>query len=323
MNENVDVAARLFGWLDHTMVPMLSGSLERLVELITAPIGAAVMLSFVLWAMRYIKENQPITDLIWEYFKLVVVMSFALNAAYFSSTIIPMVNGIPEDIAFAFSENSENAENIIDSMIGNISATISSIWAETKTVTWSGIKVDNIVNGVFATVVVGGMGGIYVGLSLLVLFVAKLVINVILALGPIFIACAFFSSTRNYFTLWINQLVNYMLLAVLFSVMFAVQHALISDIVTVDPEVGGLTDDALIKMFVTYLVSIGTIAVIPTLASSLSGGMGLNGVVGGTGNVASMIAGKPLATLARAMKGSAGNLGSNKITSLNPHRRPG
>ena len=323
MSENLDVAARLFGWLDDTMVPMLSGSLERLVELITAPIGAAVILSFVLWAMRYIKEQQPITDLIWEYFKLVVVMSFALNAAYFSSTIIPMVNGIPEDIAFAFSENSENAENIIDSMIGNISNTISSIWAETKTITWSGIKVDNIVNGVFATVVVGGMGGIYVGLSLLVLFVAKLVINVILALGPIFIACAFFSSTRNYFTLWINQLVNYMLLAVLFSVMFAVQHALISDIVTVDPEIGGLSDDALIKMFVTYLVSIGTIAVIPTIASSLSGGMGLNGIVGGTGNVASMIAGKPLVTLARAMKGSGNNLGSNTITSLNPHRRPG
>ena len=72
-------------------------------------------------------------------------------------------------------------------------------------------------------------------------------------------------------------------------------------------------------IFVVYLVSIGTIAVIPTFASSLSGGGGLNGVVGGTSGVASALLEGPAMFFAR----NNGALGNNEISLNRPNRRLG
>lgn len=318
--ENLMPGQYLFGWLDNTLIPMLGGSVAQLVTLISPVMGAAVILSFVLWAIRYVKEEMPIMDIVWRHFVLMAVCFFGMNASYYVSTIVPLVNGIPDDIATAFSQSSTQGEvgGIIDGMILDDAQLIQQIWSETKTITFTGIKIDNIFNATRATIIISGLGGIYIALSFFLIFVAKLMVNVILAIGPIFILCAFFAPTRNYFTLWVNQLVNYMLLSILFAVVFSVQHTLVQDIVDIDPDTGGLTDLVAAQLLVIYLVCIGTIIIIPVLASSLSGGMGLNGVIGSTANSAAMLAGKPF------LGGGGGrpnpNLGPNKVS---PNRRAG
>lgn len=109
----------LFGWLDDTLIPKLGGSVANLIVLISPVMGAAVILSFVLWAFRYIKEQMPLTDLLWRHFVLMAVCFFGLNASYYVSDIIPMVNSIPQDIAGAFSDSSSQASagTIVDNMI--------------------------------------------------------------------------------------------------------------------------------------------------------------------------------------------------------------
>lgn len=312
--ENLMPGEYLFGWLDDTLIPKLGGSVANLIVLISPVMGAAVILSFVLWAFRYIKEQMPLTDLLWRHFVLMAVCFFGLNASYYVSDIIPMVNSIPQDIAGAFSDSSSQASagTIVDNMITHDADLIKKIWTETRTITWSGIKVDNIFNAARATFLISGLGGIYIALSFFLIFISTLMVNVILSIGPIFILCAFFAPTRNYFTLWVNQLVNYMLLSILFAVIFAVQHTLVSDIVQIDPDTGGVNDLAAAQLAVIYIVCLGTILIIPVLASSLSGGMGLNGVIGGTANTISMLGGKAVMAGMKQPKPPS-NLGKNNI----------
>lgn len=313
----------LFGWLDDTLLPTLATAIANLAALIAPVMGAWVVFSFVIWAIRYIKDQGPITELLWRHFVLMCVAVFVANVDYYLATIVPMVNALPADIAGAFSASSEQVQvsNIVDDMIISDAQIISAIWEETKTITFTGIKIDNIFNATRATAIISVLGGIYIAISFFLLFIAKLVVNVLLALGPIFICCAFFEPVKNYFTLWVNQIVNYLLLSILFSVVFSLQHTLVKDIVEIDPDTGGLTDLVAAQLFVIYLVCIGTITIIPILASSLSGGMGMNGVVGNMANTATMFVSKPMAA---AMKGGGGgsNLGRNRMTP-NSNRRPG
>ncbi|WP_193067751.1 type IV secretion system protein [Halomonas sp. 3D7M] len=314
----IEIAGLFFDWIDDTMLPLLGGGVADLVTIVTAVAGPAVVLYFVVWAIRQINEERPYTELIWEFFRLSAIMSFGLNAGFFTGTVLPLLTSAPEAVAGAFSGGAGTTANVLDGMLTNISETISKMWENASFVKWNGVDINTFMNVVRASIVIGVMGGIYVAISLLVLFVAKLVVSVILALGPIFVVCAFFKSTRNYFSLWVNQLVNYMLLFALFSMLFSLQQALISDIVILDSEDLSLPDHKVLIIFVVYLVSIGTITVIPTLASSLSGGVGLNGVVGSTAGAASALLGKPAMFFARNR--NTGSLGNNKIS---PNRRLG
>ena len=84
-----------------------------------------------------------------------------------------------------------------------------------------------------------------------------------------------------------------MLLSIIFSVVFSVKNTLVADVVSVGEE-GKVSDAAAGVLFVVYIVCIGTIIIIPIIASSLSGGMALNGVLGGMGNTVGMLGGASL-----------------------------
>lgn len=301
----------VFDWLDNEMLPQLSSSVAAFMQTISPVMGAGVITWFVLWAWRYIREEQPITDLLWRFFVLSCVCFFAFTAPYYSSTIIPMVNNIPFDLSEPFiSGGADTLQNAADDLIAENTAIIGEMWDRAKFVSWSGVDLNNFMNVTYATLIVGVLGNLYAGIGLFFMVVAKLMINVLLAVGPAFIAAAFFPATRNYFTLWVNQVVNYIVLATLFAVVFSIQLSLINDLISLND--GRLPPGRVDKIFVVYVISLATLFAVPVLASSLSGGMGLNGLVGNTAQTV-MAMGRPGAAAARMM-GSMGSKGAGSLS---------
>lgn len=311
----------LFDWIDDVMVPMLGGGVANLVTITSAVAGPAVVLYFVVWAIRQINDERPYTELVWEFFKLCAVMSFALNADFFTGTVIPIINGVPQQIAAAFS-GAESTTHLLDEMIVNLNEQRAAIWEKTEVVGFMKIDVGALIGAGSAMLIVYFLGGIYVALATLVLFVAKLVVMVIVALGPIFVVCAFFKATNNFFTLWVNQLVNYMLLFVIFSIIFTVQATLVQGVIGLPPE-DKMSDPKLTALFLTYIVAIGTITIIPMLASSLSGGVGLNGVVGGTAAAATSLVTRPASAAAKMLSGKSPSPSAGKNTIRSSNKRLG
>lgn len=319
---SMSVGELVFDWLDNTLQPILAGGIADFARLISPVMGSAVITWFVVWAWRYIREEQPITDLIWRFFLLSIVCFFAFSAPYYANTIIPMVNSIPTDLSSAFISGGGNGslQNIADEMMKSNRDVVNKLWDEASFGSITGIDFDNLANVTAATVVIGGLGTLYVGIGLLLMLVAKLMLNVILALGPAFIAAAFFPALRNYFTHWINQLVNYTVLTTLIAVVFSGQLTLISDLAILTPE-GNLPPDRVDKLAVLYIISIATLVLIPSLASSLSGGMGLNGLVGNTAQTVMAMA-KPTAAAGRMLGNMGGNKGPSAMSgnSIKPNR---
>ncbi|REC93325.1 type IV secretion system protein [Kushneria indalinina] len=309
--------AYVFDWLDNELLPMLANSVGGLMQAISPVMGAAVITWFVLWAWRYIREQQPITDLLYKFFVLASVCFFAFSAPYYANTIIPMVNNLPFDLSEPFIGSGQDIQNAADNLINENSQIIKRMWDKAKFVSWSGVDLNNFANVTYATLIVGVLGNVYAAIGLFFMVVAKLMVNVLLAIGPAFIACAFFPAVRNYFNLWINQVVNYVILATIFAVIFSIQLTLINDLVQFDD--GKLPPDRIDKIMVVYIIALATLTAIPMIASSLSGGMGLNGLVGNTvSTVMSMV--NPAAAATRGLGkmagglGGGGGLGRNRIT---------
>lgn len=306
----------VFDWLDNEMLPELASNVAGFMQVISPVMGAAVITWFVIWAWRFIREEQPITDLLWRFFVLSAVCFFAFTAPYYADTLIPMVNNIPFDLSEPFiSGGADSLQNAADDLISENTEMIGDMWERAQFVSWSGVDLNNFANVSYASVVVGVLGNIYAGIGLFFMIIAKLMVNVLLAIGPAFIAAAFFPATRTYFSLWVNQVVNYLVLATLFAVIFSIQLSLITDLVTITD--GKLPPDRVNKIFVVYIISLATLFAVPVLASSLSGGMGLNGLIGNTAQTVMSMA-RPGATMGRMAGGmmggrSAGNLSGNRM----------
>src|SRR5690606_23995475 len=92
--------------------------------------------------------------------------------------------------------------------------------------------------------VVYGVGAIAAGIGFGVVLVAKVALALLVALGPIFIACALFEATRRYFFGWLSQAVNYLVLFALIITVFQLILSLVGDqwgsIDGGDPMAGGL-----------------------------------------------------------------------------------
>jgi len=96
------------------------------------------------------------------------------------------------------------------------------------------------------------IGALAAALGFGVVLVAKLALALLVALGPIFIACALFDATRRFFFGWLSQAVNYLVLFALMIVIFQLVLSLVRDqwgsIQGADPMIGGLTLDELQRM---------------------------------------------------------------------------
>lgn len=322
--DGVSPGQYIFKWLDDELLPMLSNSVAGFMQIISPVMGAAVLLWFVIWAWRYIREEQPMTDLLLRFFILSSVAFFAFTAPYFVDTIIPMVNNIPFDLAKPFINGGSGAGssgelvNAADQLAKDNLELIEDLWEDAELVSWGGIDLNNLRNLSFATLVIGLLGTAYAAIGLFFIVVAKLMVNVILAIGPMFIASAFFGATKNYFTLWVNQLVNYILLATLIAVVFSIQITLVQDLTSLDD--GFFPMDRVAKLLVVYIIAIATLVSVPTLASSLSGGMGINGLVGNTAQTA-MSGGRGMGQAGKALGGFGGRAMSGN--SLGGTKRPG
>ena len=107
-------------------------------------------------------------------------------------------------------------------------------------------------------------------LGFAILLLAKLALALLIALGPIFVACALFSATRRFFFGWLAQAVNYLILFALILAVLQLVLALVagqwSKIEGGDPVSGGLVFVALCLLAMIFFLQT------PTIAAGIAGG---------------------------------------------------
>ena len=104
-----------------------------------------------------------------------------------------------------------------------------------------------------------------------VVMIAKVALALLVALGPIFIACALFDATRRYFFGWLSQAVNYLTLFALIITVFELVLALVQQ---QWPSIDGQTNAEVAGMLFSALCILGAIFFLqtPAIAAGIAGG---------------------------------------------------
>lgn len=185
------------------------------------------------------EAHEAVPAFAWRGLKVAIVLAFALGSGIYQQQVVTAVNGATSGLAQTI-QNAANTTGGGNPGCGSISGssvtgqgTATSIYqtldcydqqidlvldAYSEKATHEGLSLAGIVAGIgdFLFGLVAALGGT---LFLIVLafevVMARMLLDLVLGLGPVFIACAAFSPTARFFEAWTAKVVNYALLQVL------------------------------------------------------------------------------------------------------------
>jgi type IV secretion system protein VirB6 len=276
----------------HFVTDLINNSITENVAAITPLLGGLMYAAFFLYAVYlsynwYMSGNvQLVKDGLGNFVLLGIITSIALKGTYYTTNITPIILSLGDELGgvIAGVGNTGNGGEVLDKFITTVYKTILSIW---KDAYFSMTGESNIFESVFIIVllVVGAVP--FVVTTFGILLTAKFMVALLLSVGTIFICCAFFPQTRQWFSQWVGMCFNYILIATLFPIALTIEMKAIDMFILGDGKLGVDMTTAF-KMLVILGAFLAISIQIPVLASSLSGGVGINGM---SGSFSSMMGG--------------------------------
>lgn len=264
----------------------------------------------IMWGVMSLRGliQEPITEAASRIVKIALVCSLALQLGHYNELIVDtFVNG-PDDLARQMAGATDNNSTVaaLDTTLAAGFAVAKGFWDK------AGLFTGDI--GMYGTAFVILALTLAVTIySFVLLILAKMMMCIVIALGPIFIVSLLFQSSAGYFNAWIHKLANYALLSILvigtnmiFLTIF--QRAAASSS-------GAAQLDQIVPMTITGIVAIAALAQITSIAAGLAGGLAMS--TQGAGSLGlSMLSGSA---------GKAGSLmkaGAGKLPKPRPPQPP-
>ncbi|WP_087019130.1 type IV secretion system protein [Thaumasiovibrio subtropicus] len=199
------------------------------------------------------------------------------TADYYGSLVVPVFTGAADDIVGVLTGGvsiGSTIDNLIDKFINVVQHLFEnslSIWDD-----WILIIIQ-----LLTLLIYGVLAIILLGVAITTIAAAKLLLALVLVVGPIFICFAFFPSTKNWFSQWVGLCLNYIFVSILFPVAFMLLLSIIEDFIfpPAMTDLDGMFHlehviSTAIVLFAGYKIS----GMIPSVASSLTGGLGMSSI---------------------------------------------
>ncbi|OBX79631.1 MULTISPECIES: type IV secretion system protein [Haemophilus] len=238
-----------------------------------------IIAAFLLYMLYVVYRMYSKKDALWEEFtnKIIlfaIVGAFATTGEHYSNVISFVLNA-GDEIAAKLSTNATGSISSVDNVYNAFQTGIDEIkmqwndqgfWSK-----WTGANVDLLVALLFLYIA-QFLFAVIIAVNLLI---AKIMVVLLLSVGIIFISFSVFPATRNMFFSFLGLCFNYIFLNVLYSV----AAKLASDYIQGTFNPSNLSTSVITSSFeslVTVAIIVLAINQIPTLVSSLTGGVGIS-----------------------------------------------
>ncbi|MGS1117411.1 type IV secretion system protein [Castellaniella sp. UC4442_H9] len=266
----------LFGVIDQVLVNGLGGTISTVAKAIYAPVGLMLTISLMLYAMAVMRGmvDQPVTQFFWRVVKISVVSSLIFSGSYYASDIAKVIVGLPDALSQAILPEQP--------ITGTISKVLELVMIPVNQATSQmtiGKPGTSFLIAIFCLICIISAAFLSIVSALLVITV-KVALTLLVLIGPIFISTTLFEHTKDLFSRWVSQLINYVLLGVLFTLLFSLVMGI--NLELIQASAGWLKDASstpLMAVMFAYLfvagASVYLLLQLPTIASALAGGFGL------------------------------------------------
>ncbi|MGA0608346.1 type IV secretion system protein [Phenylobacterium sp. VNQ135] len=264
MAEAFEIFQPAYRFVDSKLDIFLSDRASAVMAEVAGPLRAALVLYVLLYGFAIIRGSisEPITDFAIRSIKLALVYMLATTVAYSTYVTDPLFRVLPDSLARAISgAGVPDVGASFDQFFSRAAYLAEKITKEASPIDFGPWILGAVVYIVGALAAAIGFG---------VVLIAKVALALLVALGPIFVACALFEATRRFFFGWLAQAVNYLVLFALIITVFQMILSLVAQqwgsIDGSDPMAGGLLFVALCLLGAIFFLQT------PAIAAGIAGG---------------------------------------------------
>jgi type IV secretion system protein VirB6 len=267
----VDVLQTFISQGANAVSQSMSGPLAAMLTIYIACYGWLILRGLV---------NEPIMEFAMRAVRLGIILMLVRQASDYNTYVTQIFfTELPKTLGDALSSSSGGSSGSSGTIASSFDKLLDQGW-NIATDIWSqaGWNASMIINGLVSIAVLL-VSATVSAIGYVVSLYARVALSIVLALGPVFIACSMFETTRRFTESWIGQLVNYVILQVLsvsigtlvLSTMTAIIKVTLSDVLQTAMAVIAV---GFASAYIFYQL--------PAIASALaSGGAALNFAWGG------------------------------------------
>lgn len=264
MSDRVEVFQATYQFVDAKLEVFLNARAGALMAEVSGPLRAALVLYVLLYGFAILRGaiSEPVTDFALRSVKLSLIYLLATTPAYSSFVTEPLFQALPDALARGLSGGTAPdvgaSFDVFFSHAGYLAEKIADRASLGNPMPW------------LLSVAVYVVGALAAAMGFGVVMIAKVALALLVALGPVFIACALFEASRRFFFGWLAQAVNYVVLFALILIVFQLILALVEqqwgEIDGQDPMAGGMIFIALCLLGLIFFLQT------PAIAAGIAGG---------------------------------------------------
>jgi len=253
-----------YSFIDGKLDTFLNQGASSVMAQVATPLRAALVLYVLLYGFAILRGaiQEPMMDFAVRSLKLALICMLATTVAYTTYVTNPLFHVLPNTLTQAISgAATPDVGSAFDQFFARAAYLAEKITKNASPVDFAPWILGAVVYIVGALAAAIGFG---------VVLIAKVALALLIALGPIFVACALFEATRRYFFGWLSQAVNYLVLFALIITVFQLILSLVAQqwgsIDSSDPMAGGLLFVALCLLGAIFFLQT------PAIAAGIAGG---------------------------------------------------
>jgi type IV secretion system protein VirB6 len=264
MTGNFQIFEPAYSFIDGKLDAFLNERATSVVAVVSGPLRAALVLYVLLYGFAILRGaiSEPMMDFAVRSLKLAFIYMLATTVAYSTYVTTPLFHTLPDSLTQAISgAGTPDVGTAFDQFYARAAYLADKLSKSGKVIDPAPWIMAGLVYVVGAIAAALGFG---------VVMIAKVALALLVALGPIFVACALFDASRRFFFGWLAQAVNYVVLFALIITVFQLILSLLaqqwSGIDGQDPMAGGM-------LFVALCI-LGSIFFLqtPAIAAGIAGG---------------------------------------------------
>lgn len=260
-----EVFTPAYTYVDGRLTEFLNERLGSVIAQVEGPLRLALVLYVVLygWAVLRGAVSEPIMDGVVRLVKLLFIYVIATTVAYSQYVTGPLFTDLPNTLTQAISGASTPSVGAAFDEFFNRGGYLAEKIFDSASITNPGPYLTGALVYMAAALTAAlGFG---------VTMIAKVALALLVALGPIFIACLVFEATRRFFWGWLAQGVNYL---VLFALMITIFQLVLSLVDSQWSNIDGQPDPQVAGLLFIALCALGAIFFLqcPSMAAGIAGG---------------------------------------------------
>lgn len=271
----ITVTADLFAYVDTIVSSFVNTNVSKVASTVAPAVSIALTIAYMMEGLFLIirPNGEPFTSLIQRFVHSAIIVSVASAGGLYQEYFANAALKAPDEFASVLVLSSDaspktNMGSIIDDAL--TSGVKTTTLALDNAGVMSGAGLGNLVVAICCIVSTALM----CGLGAALIFTSKLMLGVVVSLGPLFIFLLLFNSTRQFFERWCAQVVTHGLTVVLMSAVFGLMIYFFNNLTkdfSNNPNASVLS--GVICAIVLVIVSWVAMKEVPGLAAGLGGGV--------------------------------------------------